>query len=197
MFKSLIVTTFMVSAAFAGVVGLLGLRGPIPIGNKSPKQSPFASLAIPLYFAPVRVASADVNLAVELTKVSILGDGSLEAPANWNEGGWFTQSAKSGQVGNMVIDGHYDDNLGAPAAFWNLKNLKIGDTVIVTDGLGRDFSYRVSEIFYVAINDPDRLDIFASADKPILTLITCGGLWLPGKGTYSSRLVIRSQLIAR
>ena len=155
----------------------------------------FKKYLTPTYFKPIKIYTDQIDVNVQ--EVGVEEDGTLSVPSNWQDAGWYINSAKSGEIGNVIIDGHYDTNTGSPAAFWNLKNLKIGDTVIVTDGLGRDFSYRVSEIFYVAINDPDRLDIFASADKPILTLITCGGLWLPGKGTYSSRLVIRSQLIAR
>lgn len=159
------------------------------------KQSVFIEIEKPT-FAPSRVVIPVINIDALLVKVNLSEDGALEAPQDWNVGGWYSDSSKAGEKGNIVIDGHYDTNTGAPAAFWSLKNVKTGDIVTLVDEMGRSFSYEVSEVFYIDIDDPNRLQIFdENSDLSHVTLITCGGVWLPGHFTYSKRLVVKANII--
>jgi LPXTG-site transpeptidase (sortase) family protein len=120
----------------------------------------------------------------------------MEAPKNWNEAGWYFKSSYPGSVGNLVINGHYDDNYGRLAAFGELKNINPGDKVKITDKYNKDFLYEINEVFLVSIDDPDRLSILKNTDsKRELTMITCGGVWIPGKSTYNNRLVVKGELV--
>ena len=97
--------------------------------------------------------------------------------------------------GNLIIDGHYDDNFGKPAVFWELKKVKPGDKVIVTDGAGEDFVYIVSKVYFLDIDSSEKSRVFSSNEKvATITLITCGGVWLPGESTYSKRLIVSGVL---
>ena len=96
----------------------------------------------------------------------------------------------------VIIDGHYDTNTGAPAAFWPLKNIGVNDKVILKDKLNRNFTYEVTNAFYVDIDDPNRLQVFEESDNPTLTLITCGGIWDYSSGTYNKRLVVKAKLVS-
>lgn len=159
------------------------------------RPSTFADKLEPIYTKPARVFANTIRLDVPIISVNVLEDGTLEAPKNWKLGGWYTRSSYAGEAGNVIIDGHYDDSYGNPAAFWDLKNLKASDTLYVVDSFGRIYPYRVTDIFYVDVSDPTRLDVLeTSSDAPLLTLITCGGIWLPSEGTYSKRLVVRAEL---
>jgi sortase (surface protein transpeptidase) len=76
-----------------------------------------------------------------------------------------------------------------------LKNVAVGDKVTVEDTLGNDFKYVITERYFVETDAPNRLEIFESSDDASeITLITCGGVWLPYEGTYNSRLVIKGYL---
>jgi LPXTG-site transpeptidase (sortase) family protein len=89
--------------------------------------------------------------------------------------GWQINSAKPGQVGNMVLSGHHNI-LGE--VFRYVVNLKVGDPIIIYAG-GTAYNYRVTDNFIL----PDK---YVSAQQRIkngkwigefpderLTLVTC------------------------
>ena len=152
------------------------------------RVSVFKEVAKPVYLPPIEVHFKEKTLPVE--EINVEEGGFLGVPSSWQTAGWYKDGAKPGEGGNVLIDGHYDTNTGAPGAFWGLKDLRLGDKVLLTDKLGRVFGYSVSTKSYISINDPARSQVFASGKDKILTLITCGGVWDYGSGTYNKRLVI-------
>ena len=157
------------------------------------KVSVFEQNLTPLYDYPKKVIVSSQDIIAPVTTVGVDDSGKLENPSSWTEAGWFYNSARPGETGNMIINAHYDTNFGAPAVFWNLKNISVGDKVDVVDSLGKVYTYKVTETFYVDIQDPDRLKIFKDNEADAeLTLITCGGVWLPGRSTYNKRLVVKA-----
>lgn len=171
---------------------------PEVISNQVTTQevSAFRELKEPLYFDPKSLMFTTNSRETSLKVIEVgLGDsGQLETPPNWTDAGWYYKSARPGEKGNVIIDGHYDNNVGFPAAFWALKSIKVNDKVILKDKLNRSFTYKVTDTFYVDIDDPERLQVFKESDNPILTLITCGGVWDYKSGTYNKRLVVRAEL---
>jgi LPXTG-site transpeptidase (sortase) family protein len=160
-------------------------------------KSVFESKLKPLFATPTTlvIKSPTTNIELDLIAVGVDEGGALSSPENWNEGGWYLRSAKPGETGNIIINAHYDTNYGAPAAFWQLKNVKVNDKVYLVDELGKYYAYEVADLFYVDIQDPDRLKIFEEVDDMSeLTLITCGGIYLTGEG-YNKRLVVKASLI--
>lgn len=135
------------------------------------------------------------NINVKVAPVGIEDDGSLDTPKDWSSAGWYKDGAMPGQNGNLIINAHYDDNFGKPAAFWQLKNIKVGDKVIVVDSFGRRFTYGVTQYQFIGISDPDRFKVFENSKSAKITLITCGGVFLPGKATYDKRLAVTGELI--
>lgn len=159
------------------------------------KPSIFEALTEPVYGQPLELSIESLNLKLDLTEVGVASDGSLATPKDWNLGGWYTKSAKTAQTGNMIINAHYDDNYGRPAAFYQLKNIQLSDKVVVFDEYGEDYDYFVTDKFLLDINDPSRLDVLKTDVKePVMTLITCGGVWIPGQSTYNKRLVVKAEL---
>ena len=160
-----------------------------------PLQSVFAELKKPLYFKPVEIQIGKTDLEIE--EVGLQKDGTLGIPSDWKIVGWYARSAKPGQEGNVIMDGHYDTDTGAPAAFWDLKTLTPNDKVTLKDESERLFTYKVVEVFYVDMDDPGRARVFDEGleDKSELTLVTCGGVWDPSRGSYDKRLVVKAELI--
>ncbi len=162
---------------------------------QTPKPSVFKDSLKPLYANPTRLFMNSVNVDFDIIEVGVEEDGALEAPDDWNVGGWYYKSAKPGEVGNIIVNAHYDNNFGAPAALYELKNAQINDRVFLVDSLGKVYTYKITNLFYIDILDPERLKIFDKVyDKSELTLITCGGVWIPGEG-YNKRLVVKSELV--
>uniref|UniRef100_A0A7C4TPI9 Class F sortase n=1 Tax=candidate division WWE3 bacterium TaxID=2053526 RepID=A0A7C4TPI9_UNCKA len=157
----------------------------------SPKV--FAELKKPVFYDPVEMAFLDTKARIE--NLTLTEDQTLDVPKDWFNAGWYINSSKPGEDGNMIIDGHYDTDQAMPAAFWGLKNLKVNDTVTLRDAFDREFVYKVRSIWYVDINDPDRTLIFERTSRPELTLVTCGGVWDSNANTYSKRLVVKADLV--
>lgn len=209
LYKKLILYSTLVSATLVVLLfsfnpSLLNLIRPQRIGgffgklkaqeNNLPKQSVFEEELKPIYAEPSRLYMRETVIDLPIIEVGVEEDGTMEAPEDWNVGGWYRKSAKPGQMGNVIINGHYDNNFGAPAAFYELKNAKINDKVFIVDSLGKVYTYRITNLFYIDILDPERLKVFDDVhDRSELTLITCGGVWIPGEG-YSKRLVAKAEL---
>lgn len=150
--------------------------------------SVFSQVAKPIYLPPIKIQFKEKVLDVE--EIGVEEGGFLGVPLSWQTAGWYKEGAKPGEEGNIVLDGHYDTNTGAPGAFWGLKDLQVGDKVLLTDKLGRAFEYSVTTKSFISISDPERSQVFASGKDKILTLITCGGVWDYASHTYNKRLVI-------
>jgi LPXTG-site transpeptidase (sortase) family protein len=160
-----------------------------------PADSPFTDLLKPHYGFPKKLVIAAVDIKIDLISVGVGADGVMETPDSWSNGGWYRRSAKPGEPGNLIINAHYDDNTGSPAAFYSLKNINVGDKVLVVDSYGKVFLYSTTDVFLVDIDAPDKLDVLSSEEsRAHMTMITCGGFWVSSKSTYSQRLVVTAEL---
>ena len=158
------------------------------------KPSVFEDQLKPLKIEPKTLKVPNLNINANVIEVGVEPDGTMETPQNWIQAGWYRNSGFPGESKNVIINGHYDDSSGSPAAFFSLKGINDGDVVEVSDEYGRIFSYEVVEFTYVDVTDPNRLDVLDDEPgKSTLTLITCGGVYLPGSG-YNKRLIVRAQL---
>jgi len=161
------------------------------------KISTFAKSLKPIFSRPKRLVVDSIQMDLNLVPVEVGEEGVMEVPRGWDIGGWFRGSALAGEEKNLVINAHYDTDAGSPAAFWKLKNVRVGDTVVVYDVHGRSFSYKITEISYVGIDDSSRLDILRNQDGvSTITLITCGGVWSDFAHTYSARLVVKGEFLS-
>lgn len=163
------------------------------------EQTPsiFADISKPIYGSPKKIMIESIGVTADVVSLGVDKDGYLETPKNWNEVGWYSRGAKPSEKGNFLINAHYDDNSGNPAAFYRLKNINVGDKVSVLDSYDRTFNYKVSNVYYVDIADPERTRVFEpfKEDASVMTMITCGGVWSQKDGTYNKRLVVNAELI--
>lgn len=158
-------------------------------------QDKFLELAKPQSFKPTQITLDSFQHIVIVEEVGVDETGMLEVPTSYLTSGWYSKSAKPGENGNVIIDGHYDDPFGNPAAFWQLKNLKINDTVTLIDEVGNKFTYQVYDSFFVDTVDPKRTNYLKDTNEPVLTLVTCGGVWDPISLDYNKRLIVRAKLL--
>lgn len=125
--------------------------------------------ALGLYDAPV-ISSADL---------SVLDKGLMHEPETslpWD----------SGAQRNVFIAGHYlgYPETGSRLIFYNLDKLKSGDEIVVEDGRGNAYKYRVSESFAAG---PDESWVMGQVrNRDMLTLQTC----IPPD--FGERLIVRA-----
>ncbi|MEE8137341.1 MAG: sortase, partial [Thermoanaerobaculia bacterium] len=89
---------------------------------------------------------------------------------------------------------------GAPAVFGDLDQLQPGDTVRLMSDDGREFTYEVFDNFPVDPSDPASLKVMAPTEADTITLITCGGTWIPDPseqfgGNYTDRTIVQAKLV--
>ncbi len=176
------------------------LLGESTTGNKvgagqPDKFSVFKKDLEPIITEPVSLEIKSIGLNLNLIPVGVDDEGVMETPKNWFEAGWYIKGGMPGEPKNLVINGHYDTNTGAPAAFYNLKALGFGDVVEVKDKYGRIFNYKVVILSYLDVKDPSRLEVLKDEEgKSTLTLITCSGDYFWESG-YDKRLVVKAELL--
>jgi LPXTG-site transpeptidase (sortase) family protein len=137
----------------------------------------------------------DKTLSIDIPKIGVEGipvfdtvseeklkDGTVHIPASgypWQKGA------------NVFIAGHRIGFEGTPSyyVFFRLDELVAGDEIRLTNSVGREFLYRVTETTVVGPNDVEVMN--AVEGKSLITLQTCT---LPD---YEERLIVQGELVER
>ncbi|MBI2913357.1 MAG: class F sortase [Chloroflexi bacterium] len=113
---------------------------------------------------------------------------------------WYDFSAVPGTGSNAVFAGHVTWN--GRAVFWSLDQIQPGDTITLRAQDGTELVYAVSDNFLVDAADPAALQVMQPTPTDTITLITCGGTWVPDPndnvagGDYTNRTVVRASLLS-
>ncbi|MEK7612198.1 MAG: class F sortase [Patescibacteria group bacterium] len=149
--------------------------------------------------APKKIFSIDqsrliiptISLDKPIAPVGLTPEGDMDVLDDPSRVGWFNGRALPGEVGSAVIGAHVYQ------AFANLKKLKVGDEIYVKQADGSQLRFEVEEIAVIPYTDTTHLPkIFNRTDGLYLNLITCHGEPVPGKSTYTHRLVVYTKLVA-
>lgn len=144
---------------------------------------------------PINIQIPSIHVDAKIESLGLNKKGAMDSPVGLVNTGWYNGGPRPGDVGSAVIDGHSGWKNGAPAAFDNLKNIKIGDRIYTTDIQGKITIFIVKEIKKYKPNaDPTKIFV-SSDDLSHLNLITCTGLWNIFKKTHEQRLVVFSDRV--
>lgn len=142
------------------------------------------------------IPDISVNNA-RILALSTKESGELEAPNNIFDAGWYVDSARPGEGGVILIDGHN----GGPSRygiFKRLPELTIGSKIVIEVGqTGEKYTYIVQENTTVPLSEAN--SYMSTAMKKInntetLSIITCTGEWSDQQQTYLSRQFLRATL---
>ena len=141
------------------------------------------------------ISSIGVDTAVEM--VGTLDDGSMATPSlsPWDDVGWYAAGPRPGEVGSAVIDGHLDRPGGSPAVFWNLRDMHVGDSVMIIDTAWGIERFRVTRIALYHPWQAPIQKIFGDERGSYLNLITCAGDWIASQHQTALRLVVYTTLV--
>jgi sortase (surface protein transpeptidase) len=122
--------------------------------------------------------------------VGVDPDGQMTIPAEVDRVGWYRFGPAPGAVGSAVIAGHVDSREQGLGAMAPLREAAVGDEVLVADASGSPTRWRVvsRELISKQVLPLDRL--FSRDGPPRLTLITCGGPFLPEFRSYRDNVVV-------
>ena len=155
--------------------------------STSPSTSAVAPANTTMYLSVPAMDISDIPV-VEGTTEASLSQGAGHMPGTGYP--WVPGS-------NTYIAGHRIGYPGTPSdhVFWNLPNLVVGDQVYLTDTNGTTYTYAVSEILEVPIND---LSVTAPTGGDTVSLQTCiedyGDYWTPGPN-WNVRYVVRANRV--
>jgi sortase A len=138
------------------------------------------------------IPSAKVHATIE--SVGLDAKKRMDVPKQNEHVGWYSLGPKPGAIGNAVLDGHLDTATGAPAVFYYLEDINIGDTITVTDQKGQVFHFVVTNKQSYPWDNFPLDDIFGPSNTAHLHLITCQGIWNETSHNYSQRLVVSADL---
>lgn len=141
--------------------------------------------------APRIINIPSQNVKARVIKQAMAADGTLQAPKNIYDTGWYQDSSKPGQGGAVLIDGHATGPTAA-GVFDNLDKLKAGDTITVERGDGVVFSYAVDKVDIMPSGNVDMKSLLLPVTKGTsgLNLISCTGAYDAKTNTYADRVLV-------
>jgi sortase (surface protein transpeptidase) len=205
------------AAAFAAVLAVLGtgtvtlgLRTedglpPVPASATPPPATPPPASARPAETAPsvsppkgmkpsvpVRLQIPVIGVDTEVMELGLRRDGTLEVPPLRGDApaGWYRHSPTPGETGASVLAGHVDTARDGPAVFFRLRELKVKDSISVRRKDGTVARFAVSRVATYPKRDFPSREVYAPLASPGLRLITCGGVFDRGEGSYRSNVVV-------
>jgi sortase (surface protein transpeptidase) len=136
-----------------------------------------------------------LGVMARVLQVGTTKDGALATPSNVFDAAWYKQSAKPGQPGATLIDGHVS-SWTTNGVFYGIKNLVAGDSISIERGDGTKLNYAVVKSTTYPADEVD----MASLMKPVtvgksgLNLITCGGKYDANSGEFTQRIAVYAVL---
>ena len=145
-----------------------------------------------------RILTVDkLNIKARILPMEVNPDNSMQAPLNIYDSGWYTASAKPGEDGAVVMDGHASGPT-REGLFAYLDTLKAGDTMTIERGDGKVFTYEVVHVETVALDKIDMKKFLQPYDgvSKGLNLMTCAGSWMKERKTFDQRSIVYAKQIS-
>lgn len=194
-------------------LSLYGLRTPTASGQGLAVQSDASRQAqegsdesdIPSSAVDNYIVAADLPRALYIDKISVKArvlpmgvnpDGTIQAPKNIFDSGWYTSSVRPGEPGVTFINAHAS---GATryGLFAYLDKLSAGDIIRIEKGDGTQLRYKVTQVATVNKDSIKMSDLLKASDNTAhnLNLMTCTGKWIQDQNTYDKRVIVYSEEI--
>src|SRR5579884_2309634 len=177
------------------VLGLLGTGGITRAqgGPQIPPQSrPATPPAVGTIPKKIDIAKAAVDAQVEQ---ALIVKGVMQDPSGPWVVAWYKETAKLGQVGNVVLAGHVDYWNVGPSVFYRVEQLQKGDEIDVTGADGKVYKYQVQWNKLIEVKNAPLQQLVGPTTNQSLTLITCGGTFDYSTGEYLQRSIVRATRI--
>ncbi len=169
----------------------------VTVSSPTPSEKPI-STDIPYKVdsdQPKRILIPAINVDGFIQPVGEDQNKEISTPTNINYAGWFIGSAKPGDKGLSIIDGHVSGRYSA-ALFAKLGSLQKGDIVKIEFGDGSWRSFKVVEKQNLPKNEVAAylFKKYTNIDRQ-LNLITCGGAFDKNSDQYNNRIIVVTEAL--
>jgi len=181
------------------------VRTPVPTETTPTEvESTPTVTATPYDGAVERMTIPSLGVDYPIEQIGLLPNNALDTPHDaLGKIGWYYIYTKPGFGGNAVFSAHvnYDFKQGP---FANLAKVQAGDEIVVRMDDGTDYTYRVFRKQRYDVNNMPMAELIWPSDRPAdkewITLITCGGNFVPtqsnGLGEYTQRDVVVAERVS-
>lgn len=188
------ILTAVLGATLWGLAGCGGAGEPPSVAPEATPAAPTASVARQFLRVgePTRVTIPAIGVDERLHGVGLAPSGAMETP-DFGDAAWYDPGPRPGAPGPAVIVAHVHGP-GGDDVFARLHELEPGDRVTVrrTDGTST-FVVRSTEQARKDALPYDR--IWGDVDRPVLRLITCGGIPDPITRMYPDNTIVYADLV--
>jgi len=119
----------------------------------------------------------------------------LQTPGEWGQAGWYADGVLPGDRGPAIVVGHVDSAVDGPAVFFRLRELRVGDAVMVRQGNGAVLRYVVDATQSFPKREFPTELVYGPSPLAQLRLITCGGDFDSGARSYLDNLIVTAHLM--
>jgi len=167
-----------------------------PTATPIPTQPPSSAPAVRMIIEKIGLDAPVITMGLDEEHVP-------RVPDNPNDVVWYDFSSPPGWGSNAVFSGHVDWTVnGVPVTgvFYSLRNLEVGDIIKVRLADNTEYQYKVSANVALPFDDPKALEAMGATPTEMLTIITCGGTWVPIPGdplggNYTHRQIAQAQRV--
>ena len=165
-----------------------------PTATPIPTQPPSSAPAVRMIIEKVGIDAPVITMGLDEDHVPLV-------PDNPDDIVWYDFSTPPGWGSNAVFSGHVDWTLnGVPVTgvFYELRKVEVGDVIKVRLEDNTEYQYKVIGNVAMAYDDPEALKAMGATPTEMLTIITCGGSWVPEwgnpiGGNYTHRQIVRAE----
>ena len=143
--------------------------------------------------APVRLQVPSAGVDATLTGIDLDAAGALVPPADTAVAGWYRAGPAPGEAGPAVLTGHVDGVAG-PGAFFRLREVAVGDPVVVERADGTTVRFTVTRVARYPKDAFPAATVYAPTPDAQLRLITCGGAFDRTARSYRDNVVVDAVL---
>ena len=146
-----------------------------------------------------------LNVRAPVTPTGAVGfpeTASLTIPADVHTVGWWDGTVQDGdrivhedapapgQPGVALIAGHVDSAAEGPGALHDLANLKVGDTIEISNSAGPFNTWTVYAPPQIHLKTALPAALWVTTGAPKLALVTCGGPFDAATGHYQDNVIV-------
>ena len=160
---------------------------PAPTLEPAPPPVPADLVITKETFLAGRLLIPDIGVDAPFEEKGLNADDSMEDPSGREAVAWYHFKSLPNGGENIFLAGHLQLG-GTPAVFNKVPDLEVGERLVIWAG-GVEFYYSVvskelltKDDSLHAINDP--------VDSEVVTLMTCGGDFMPETGDYTHRWIV-------
>lgn len=141
---------------------------------------------------PVSISIPAIDVRSPLITLGLNSDDTIEVPQpgpNYDKAGWYKNSPTPGERGPSVILGHIDSAKEGPSVFFHLGDLDKGDAVTIKRKNHSTAVFTIDRVDEFPKSDFPTQQVYGNTTRATLRLITCGGQFDHGKGSYLDNIV--------